>query len=146
MKKSGAEAARQMWLWMKQKKTGVQGYCLKTCREAWELPAQDPSAIEEWNSIPEHRRFKNWKDAPIGAPHFWAGGKYGHIALQSNKKGYVLSTDAPKGDLIGRVRIGWFKPNWGYTYLGWSNELQNRKLPLKEMPKASVYSTVKKGK
>lgn len=146
MQKSGVAAARQMWLWMKSKRTGVQGYCLKTCREAWDLPAQDPSAIEEWESIRPSRKFTNWRDAPIGAPHFWAGGKYGHIALQANKKGYVLSTDAPKGDLIGRVRISWFPKYWGYKYLGWTTELQGKKLPLKEMPKASVYSIVKRGK
>jgi hypothetical protein len=145
MKKSGSEAAKQMWLWMREGKTNVKGYCLRTCREAWELPAQDPSAIKEWESIPANRRFKNWKQAPVGAPHFWSGGQYGHIALQSNRKGYVLSTDAPKSDLIGRVKIGWFQTFWGYKYLGWSNELQGRKLPLNKMPKGTVYATVKKG-
>ena len=146
MQKSGMAATKQMWLWMKTKRSGVQGYCLKICREAWGLPAQDPSAIEEWESIRPSRKFTNWRDAPIGAPHFWSGGKYGHVGLQANKKGYILSTDAPKGDLIGRVRIGWFRKHWGYKYLGWTTELQGKKLPLKEMPKASVYSIVKRGK
>lgn len=145
MQKSGVAAATQMYKWMKAKKTGVLGYCLKTCREAWDLPSQDPSAIMEWNSIPDRRKNTNWKEAPIGAPHFWAGGKYGHIALQSAKKGYVLSTDAPKSNFIGRVKISWFRKHWGYHYLGWATELQGKKLPLGQMPKASVYSTVKKG-
>jgi hypothetical protein len=146
MQKSGVAAAKQMWLWMKSKRSGVQGYCLRTCREAWELPAQDASAIKEWESIPKSRKFTNWRDAPVGAPHFWSGGQYGHIALQSNIRGYVLSTDAPVGDLIGRVQIGWFRKRWGYKYLGWTTELQNRKLPLGQMPRHSVYSTFKKGK
>lgn len=146
MKKSGLLAFRQMLAWKKAGVTGVKGYCLRTCRQAWGLPPQDESAIKEWESIPANRKFKNWKDAPIGAPHFWAGGQYGHIALQSNKKGYVISTDAPISDKIGIVPIGWFAKRWRYRYLGWTTELQDSKLPLGVVPKRSIYSTIKKVK
>lgn len=133
MRKTGKDAVRWMWLHSKAGTTGFEGWCLKTCRKAWDLPADQPSAIEEWFSIPPEKRVdKKWWLAPTGAPHFWAGGKFGHVALQSGVKGFVWSTDAPVGDRIGKVRITWFKKRWGYTYLGWASEFQNKQLPLKE--------------
>lgn len=136
MRNNGRAAVNWMWTASKTGLSGVKGYCLRTCRMAWGLPADDPSAIREWESIPAHMKVsKKWWLAPVGAPHFWAGGKHGHVALQSGIKGFVWSTDAPVADRVGKVTIGWFKKNWGYTYLGWSKEFQSEPLPLGEKPK-----------
>jgi hypothetical protein len=144
MRKTGRAAADWMWAASKSGMTGVAGYCLRTCRRAWDLPSDDPSAIREWESIPESMKVrKKWWLAPVGAPHFWKGGAYGHVTIQSGIKGFVWSTDAPNKDRIGRVSIGWFKKHWGYTYLGWAKEFQSEPLPLEEKPKP-VKKAVKK--
>lgn len=137
MRKSGKEAAAYMKGLRDNGATGVKGYCLKTCRLAWDLPADEPSAIEEWKSIPDKFKHTDPMKAPIGAPHFWSVGKYGHIALQAEHEGFVWSTDAPTSNKVGLVHIDWFAKHWRAKYLGWSSQLQNKTLPLgKEAPKA----------
>lgn len=133
--KTGKQAVAYMWRESRKGTDGYAGWCLKTCRTAWGLPADQPSAIKEWNSIPENLKSRKWWLAPTGAPHFWAGGKFGHVALQAGVKGFVWSTDAPNPDRIGKVKLSWFKKHWGYTYLGWSKEFQNVKLPVAKKPK-----------
>lgn len=108
-------------------KTGFQGWCLKTCREAWGLPSDQPSAIKEWQSIPAERRHKTGQ-APLAAPHFWAIGAFGHVALQAKHPARVIGTDSPTADKVGVVELGWFAKRWGAKYLGWSCEFQNRKV------------------
>ena len=123
-----------MKVWKDERTPGFTGWCLKTCRTAWDLPADEPSAITEWNSIPDKYKNTKWWQAPIGAPHFWSGGTYGHVALQAATVGVVWSSDAPILDKVGKVPLKWFEDNWGYTYLGWSSQFQNEKLPLPDMP------------
>lgn len=141
MRKTGVAAARWMAR-MRLSETPIKANrCLQYCRLAWDLPAQDFSAWDEWQSIPVWRKHSDPKTAPVGAPHFWKSpfSRHGHIALQSE---YVLefeSTDAPKKGFIGLVSLAWFKKHWrSYKYLGWSEELQGRKLPLNSMPKVRV--------
>lgn len=120
----------------KNNATGVKGFCLRTCRLAWGLGSDQGSAIKEWESI--HPRFKHTDPmkAPVGAPHFWAGGKYGHVALQAEHEGYVWTTDLPVPNKVGLVDILFINRKWGYKYLGWSDQFQNVKLPLgTEAPK-----------
>lgn len=125
------EAVNLMWRWSRDGSTGYQNWCLRTCRRAWGLPSDESSAIKEWNSIPTSAKSRKWWLAPAGAPHFWEIGAFGHVAIQSNLKGFVWSTDAPEKDKVGRVPLNWFRKRWGAKYLGWSNEFQNHKLPLK---------------
>ena len=111
-------------------RTGFQGWCLKTCREAWGAPADQPSAIKEWHSIPKERQHKFAEaQAPLAAPVFWSGcGPFGHIALQAIHPDRVISTDAPKTDRVGIVTRGWFETKWGAKLLGWSCELNGVKV------------------
>ena len=110
--------------------TGVKGYCLRTCRLAWGLGSDQPSAIKEWESIPPRHKHLNPNTAPVGAPHFWAGGKYGHVALQAEHEGYVWTTDLPTPNKVGLVDIALINKKWRYRYLGWSSSFQNQTLPL----------------
>lgn len=130
MKRNGRLAAAQMRVWSLVGKRGVAGWCLKTCRQAWDLPSDDASAIAEWNSIPDERKHPGDRNPPIGAPCFWAVGEFGHVALAASKPGHVWSTDAPTKDRIGIVPIVWFKLHWRAEYLGWAEEFQGAKLPL----------------
>lgn len=135
MKRSGLAASRQMERWSKAGKTNVKGLCLKTCREAWGIPAKYPSAIVAWNNTPKKHKHKDPKLAPVGAVHYYRGGKYGHIVIQSEKKGRVWGTDLPTSNKIGfhtrLLPVG----RWNYKYLGWASWLNGFELPLKELPK-----------
>lgn len=129
---TGIEAADQMRRWHRTKKTGVKGMCLKYCRMAYGIPPKYPSAIKAWNGA--KRKFTNPHLAPIGAAHFWEVGQFGHIAIQSRNHGKVWSTDAPHTDRIGEVNIAWFEKRWGAKYLGWTNEVNGKRIPLTELP------------
>jgi hypothetical protein len=135
MKKTGIAAANQMKRWHIAGKTGVKGLCLKTCREAWGIGAKYPSAIIAWRNTPAKFRHTNPKTCPIGGVHYYEGGKYGHIVIQSDLKNKVWGTDLPVSDKIGLHHRNLPTRKWGYKYLGWSNWLNGEVLPIKEMPK-----------
>lgn len=137
MRKTGSEAAAYMQGLSRSGATGVEGMCLRTCRLAWGLPPDEPSAIKEWESIPERFRHKDPMTAPVGAPHFWRVGKHGHVAIQAAHEGYVWTTDLPAANRVGLVDILMVTTKWRAQYLGWSSQLNNRRLPLgEEAPKA----------
>ena len=129
---TGIEAADQMRYWSRQKKTGVKGMCLKYCRLAYDIPPKYPSAIQAWKG--SKRKVLDANLAPVGAAHFWEIGKFGHISIQSRQFGKVWSTDAPHTDRIGKVSIDWFEKRWGAKYLGWTNEVNGKRIPLSELP------------
>jgi len=131
---TGLQAFNHLKQLMLNHAKGFQGHCHKTCQDAWGLPVMYASAIDAWNHVPEKDRHTDPAKAPIGAPHFFAGGQYGHVVLQSDKKGVVISTDAPTTDYIGEVPVIWFSQHWGKKYLGWASNYNNTNLQLKEMP------------
>ena len=130
MRKHAIEAVKYMKELSANKAGGVQGMCLKTCRLAWGLPADEQSAIKEWDSIPDKFRHSDPMTAPVGAPHFWKVGKFGHIAIQAEHEGFVWTTDLPEKDRVGLVHIDTVSKKWKAKYLGWSSQLQNQVLPL----------------
>jgi hypothetical protein len=133
--RNGTQAANQMKRWSKTGKTNVKGLCLKTCREAYLLPARYPSAIVSWNRTPKKYKNKNFRSAPVGALHYYRGGKYGHIVIQSDLRNRVWGTDLPVVNKVGlhhrRLPIN----RWGYKYLGWTNWLNGYEVELGKCPK-----------
>jgi hypothetical protein len=115
--------------------SGVQGRCHATCQNAWGLPVKYASALDAWNHVPAKARNTDPSKAPIGAPHFFDGGLYGHVVLQSGKKGIVIGTDAPTNNYVGEVPLEFFEKNWGKKYLGWASVYNDVQLQLKDMPK-----------
>jgi hypothetical protein len=98
------------------------------------LPAEYVSALDAWNHIPNKHRHSNPNDAPVGVVHFYDGGPYGHVVIQSDKKGIVIGTDAPVTDYVGEVPVTWFAQHWGKKYLGWSDYYNDTQLHVKTMP------------
>jgi hypothetical protein len=133
--RTGRQAVAQMRRWHENKRTGVKGLCLKTVREAYRLPAKYPSAIVAWRNTPARFKHKDFKTAPIGACHYYEGGKYGHIVIQSESRNRVYGTDLPITDRVGfhhrRMPIN----RWKYKYLGWTSWLNGHELKLGGMPK-----------
>lgn len=130
---TGTQAYAHMHQWLLQHRKGFVGHCHRTCQDAWGLPVMYASAIDAWNNTPKKHRHTDPSKAPIGAPHFWDE-HYGHVALQSAKKGYIISTDAPTPDYIGEVPLSWIGKHWGKTYLGWASHYNGQDLHLTKMP------------
>jgi len=131
---TGNQAFAHMHQWMLQHRSGFLGRCHATCQNAWGLPVKYASAIDAWNHVPKQHRHSDASKAPIGAPHFFGGGKFGHVVLQSDRVGVVISTDAPTADYIGEERIEFFTKTWGKTYLGWASNYNDVDLQLTNMP------------
>jgi hypothetical protein len=45
------------------------------------------------------------------------------VAIQSDKPGYVWSTDLPVKDTIGKIYYTEVNVAWRSTYLGWTTQL-----------------------
>ena len=93
-----------------------------------------PSAIIAWNNTPKKYKNKDASLAPIGAVHYYRGGKYGHIVIQSELKNKTWGTDLPTTNKIGLHHYRLPVNKWRYQYLGWASWLNGHELPLKELP------------
>jgi len=133
--RNGIQAANQMKRWSKTGKTNVKGLCLKTCREAYLIQARYPSAIVSWNRTPNKYKNKDWRKAPIGALHYYRGGRFGHVTIQSHLRNRVWGTDLPVTNKIGLHHRRLPVNRWKYKYLGWTNWLNGYKVEVCELPK-----------
>ena len=131
---TGLQAFNHLKQMMVNHVSGVQGECHRTCQNAWGLPVKYASAIDAWNHVPASARHTDPSKAPVGSPHFFQGGNFGHVCLQSDKKGVVISTDAPVTNYVGEVPLDWFVKHWGKKYLGWASVYNDVELQLKDMP------------
>ena len=131
---TGSQAFAHMHQWLLQHKQISVGHCHATCQNAWGLPVKYASAIDAWNHIPKKHRHTDMSKAPVGAPVFWAGGLYGHVALQSDRVGVVISTDAPSAGFIGEERVEYFTKVWGKELLGWASQYNDVDLQLNKLP------------
>lgn len=107
------------------------GMCLKWVRgPCWEIGSLYGSAIEAWNGA----KYKHPGDRnpPDGAALFYRGGNYGHVVIR--KPGDMRSTDCPSSGRVGDAEIAWVEDNWGYEYLGWTEDLNGVRLPLDSEP------------
>ena len=134
-KVSGHQAYAHMHMYLLQHRSGFKGLCHKTCQDAWGLPVMYAGALQAWEAIPKQYRHTNLEAVPVGAPIFWHGKDYyGHVALQSARAGYVISTDAPTPDFIGEVPYEYITKYWNKPLLGWSSFYNGRKLHFDGLP------------
>jgi len=131
---TGSQAFAHMHAWMLQHKKIEIGRCHKTCQNAWGLPVKYASAIDAWNHIPKNHRHTDMSKCPIGAPVFFAGGLYGHVAIQSDRVGVLISTDTPSAGYIGEQHVDYFTRVWGKELLGWASQYNDVDLQLGKMP------------
>lgn len=96
------------------------GMCLWHCQEWYRAPHMYPSAISQWWNA--RNRVTAPGPPPLGAPVFFIGGQYGHIAI-SRGNWMVRSTDAGGRGVVADRHVDWFRVNWGHRYLGWTTDL-----------------------
>jgi hypothetical protein len=107
-------------------KTCEVGMCLKYVRTWLGIGSREASAIDAWNAAKV--KHPNDQKPPRGAPVFWKGGQYGHIALAiDNDNG--RSTDTTSSGKVGTQNGNWWKNNWGYQYLGWTEDVNGVTIP-----------------
>jgi len=96
------------------------GMCQKYVRDqCWRVPSLYGSAIDAWNGA----RFKHPGDRtpPKGAPVYYRGGNYGHAVIWVGDN--IRSTDCTSAYDVSEAAISWVENNWGYTYLGWTEDI-----------------------
>lgn len=112
------------------------GYCLNFTWHCIDYPnsAGLASANAAWND--SSMRVTNGSTPPAGAPVYWGGGQYGHIAI-SLGGGNCRSTDYPSKGRIGTVSIKSLTRLWRLTYRGWSRDYGDK--PILGLQVASAY-------
>lgn len=106
------------------------GMCLQFVRgPCWEVAAVAGSAIEAWNMA--RHKHPGDRNPPLGAPCFYRGGQYGHIVIRKAPTIGMRSTDCKSSGKVGDADLSWPETNWGQDYLGWSEDLNGVRLPLK---------------
>jgi hypothetical protein len=123
---SGAQAVANA----RQHTSYPPGLCQKFVRlEAWEVGSLYGSAIDAWNGSTE--KHPGDRHPPIGAPCYYRGGQYGHaVIFADNTDAEIRSTDCKSTGRVSEAAIGWIEANWGYTYLGWTGDINGVHLPL----------------
>jgi len=107
-------------------KTCEVGMCLKYVRTWLGIGSKEPDAITAWNNAKV--KHKGDQNPPKGAPVFWSGGQYGHIALAIDNS-HGRSTDTTSSGKVSTQEGNWWKNNWGSKYLGWTEDLNGVKIP-----------------
>jgi hypothetical protein len=104
------------------------GYCLRWVVTCWQAPSIGcPDAITSWEwALQKH---PNDRNPPVGAPVYYRGGNYGHIAI-CTAPGRIRSTDCQGAGKVSEVALSWPEQAWGYPYLGWTGDLSKADLPL----------------
>jgi hypothetical protein len=105
------------------------GMCQQYVRlVCWEVGPLYGSAIEAWNGA----RFKHPGDRtpPPAAPLYFEGGRYGHAVIGVGGSD-MRSTDCRTRGQVSDEAITWVERNWGYRYLGWTEDLNGVELPLR---------------
>lgn len=105
------------------------GRCLVFVRNLYGLPADgnEPTAIAGWHEA----KYKHPGDStpPAGVPVWWSGGTTGagHVAI-SIGSGRIISSDIGPGGTVAEVALTEIHSKWGLTYLGWSEDLEGKRV------------------
>lgn len=110
--------------WSRQHPTWTPGHCLEHCRTAAGLNARYGSAILAWKNARD--RHPGDLTPPVGALFFFRGGRYGHVALGTDGRGGIRSTDWPARGMVGETTVDELAKAWGYEPLGWAENVNDQ--------------------
>lgn len=109
-------------------KTYDVGMCQKFVRSpCWEVGSLYGSAIDAWHGAAE--KHPGDRNPPNGAPCYYSGGAYGHAVI-SVGGGRIRSTDCQSATYVNDAALDWPERQWGYSYLGWTGDINGVDLPL----------------
>jgi len=136
------EAVREM---MTVGDVGDAGWCLRTVRGAWDLPAVNGTAREAWkNATDKHVWTGDPMDIPFGAPVFSIRpdaptSDAGHVFMcggrtPDREERVFWGTDVRFPGSVSPFPIEVIIERWGHQVLGWSHDLNGFRLPLNKSP------------
>lgn len=123
--------------------TNVPGTCQLWTRTQFDAPSAgdqdrdgDADAVDGWKSEPASKKHKD-RNPPRGVPVAWGGGShgFGHRAI-SLGNGRIRSTDAGGSGVVATVDFDFPEKQWGLKYLGWSETIDGKAIPLSAKKKA----------
>ncbi|MGO2655965.1 MAG: peptidoglycan-binding protein [Pseudoclavibacter sp.] len=97
----------------------VSGYC-------YQAAARYPSAIAAWNASAHKVRTSDTRQIPVGAPIFFSGSKYGHVAVYAGG-GLMRTTNSRTGLIHTHTVSSWVAA--GYTLLGYTTDIEGQPIP-----------------
>lgn len=116
------------------------GYCQMFVRKAYGIGPGSASAWAQWLALDDDERHSADEkgglpaDAPLGAALFFKGSSpFGHVALKKRDQDgrlFMWSNDLRRVGQIDAVSVNAPYRQWGQTYLGWGETLNNADLPL----------------
>lgn len=112
--------------------------CLMFVRMSFNVGPRYGSAITAYYNT--NSRHTSWPP-PKAVPVWWAGGRYGHVAL-SIGDGTCWSNDYVRRGKIDRVRISSITNGWNYRYLGWSEDINEVKIYVPAQPILDISNVV----
>lgn len=98
------------------------GYCLRTIRSLYGVPARDPDATTAWENCTQRHRETDPMKIPWGVPVWWINAGFGHVAF-SIGRGWCLTTDYVKTGHLGLARIADLASWCGGELAGWSEDI-----------------------
>lgn len=116
------EAVKLARRWVRDRVHVGVGYCLRTIRSLYGVPALYPDAETAWEQSDRKHRTSDPHNIPWGVPVFWTNGGYGHIALSLGGN-RCLTTDYVRTGELGVAPISALGPWCGGQLVGWSNDL-----------------------
>lgn len=97
----------------------VSGYC-------YQAAARYPSAIAAWNASAHKVRTADTRQIPVGAPIFFSGSRYGHVAVYAGG-GLMRTTNSRTGKIHTNTVSSWVAA--GYTLLGYTTDIEGQPIP-----------------
>lgn len=98
------------------------GYCLRTIRSLYGVPARDPDATTAWEQCTQKHHETDPMKIPWGVPVWWVNAAFGHVAF-SIGRGWCLTTDYVKTGHLGLARIADLAAWCDGTLVGWSEDI-----------------------
>lgn len=98
------------------------GYCLRTIRSLYGVPARDPDATTAWEQCTQKHHETDPTKIPWGVPVWWINDGYGHVAFALGR-GWCLTTDYVRTGCLGLARIEDLGPWCKGRLVGWSEDI-----------------------
>lgn len=105
---------------------GYGGMCLQFVRICFNAPSRYASAISAWNNSPYKHRTTSTTGIPVGAPIYFSGSKYGHIAIYLGNG--MMRTTHGSTNRIGNDRVSAWA-GYGFRLLGWTEDINGYRIP-----------------
>lgn len=98
------------------------GYCLRTIRSLYGVPARDPDATTAWEQTTQKHLETDPDGIPWGVPVWWTNAGFGHVAM-SLGRGRCLTTDYAESGRLCVAPIAALGAWCRGTLVGWSEDI-----------------------